>query len=217
MTDRQIIEEIERRFSQNENLHPDNFTIEVNNGYVVLAGAVGYLSQKRDAISTVMGITGVKDVEDQITVVAPALESDPVETRVINALNQQLDFDISELDVTDTAGQLILEGSVEAYWQKLQIEEVAAAVDGVVEIINNIAVVPTARETDETIAAHVLHALERKDTIDAGDIEVEVENGEVFLTGRVPTWISKNSAYETVQHVPGIIEIIDNITVDERM
>jgi osmotically-inducible protein OsmY len=217
MTDRQIIEEIERQFSRNENLHPDDFTIEVDNGNVVLAGAVSYLSQKRDAISTAMGITGVKDVEDQITVVAPALESDPIETRVINALTRQLDFDISELDVTDTAGQLILEGSVGAYRQKLQIEEVAAAVDGVVEIINNITVVPSESESDETIAAHIMHALERRDTIDAGDIEVKVENGEVFLTGRVPTWISKNSAYETVQHVPGIIDIIDNLTIDERM
>ncbi len=217
MTDRKIIEEIEQQFSQKEYIHPEDFTIEVNNGNVVLAGAVSYLSQKRDAISTVMGIKGVRDVEDQITVVAPALESDPVETRAINALNQHLDFDISRLDVTDTAGQLILEGSVEAYWQKLQIEEVAATVDGVIEIINNITVTPSERESDETIATHIMHALERRDNIDAGDIEVEVDNGEVFLTGRVPTWFSKNSAYETVQHVPGITDIIDNISVDERM
>jgi osmotically-inducible protein OsmY len=62
-----------------------------------------------------------------------------------------------------------------------------------------------------------MHVLERRDNVDAEDIEVIVENGVVTLRGSVPTWMSKDSAFEATQQVSGVIDIIDELSIGEMM
>lgn len=116
------------------------------------------------------------------------------------------------MDVDD--GWVTLEGTVDAYWEKLNAENEALGVHGVTGVTNNLAVVPTEDYRDEDIAEEIVSALERKVTVTASDINVKVENGEVTLTGTVDTVAEKNNAYDAARHSPGVVSVENEITLE---
>jgi hypothetical protein len=61
--------------------------------------------------------------------------------------------------------------------------------------------------SDARIREAVCETLADDDQIDATHIEVIVKNGEVILTGRVEDRFTKRRAEDVVEHVPGVIEV----------
>jgi len=67
--------------------------------------------------------------------------------------------------------------------------------------------------TDARIREDVCERLSWDEEVDASEIEVKVENGEVILEGRVATRPMKQLAEDLAQRVPGVIDVRNAIRV----
>ncbi len=70
--------------------------------------------------------------------------------------------------------------------------------------------------SDERIREDVCEALSRHGEIDASEIEVEVENGEVTLTGSVNDRRIKRLAEECVEELSGVRDVTNSIRVSKN-
>jgi hypothetical protein len=54
------------------------------------------------------------------------------------------------------------------------------------------------------------------DQLDAGEIDVQVRNGEVTLTGTVPDKSMKRYAEDAAEQVMGVRDVMNQLRVDDR-
>ncbi|MCF8052085.1 MAG: BON domain-containing protein [Desulfobacterales bacterium] len=98
-------------------------------------------------------------------------------------------------------------------WKKFHAENIAAREPGVIDIRNDLTVVPTKTIADREIADNILASLKRKSVVNEQDVDVRVENGVVNLTGTVPSPIAGRAVKETARYTPGVMQVVDNMTV----
>ena len=68
------------------------------------------------------------------------------------------------------------------------------------------------QRTNADIASEAVRALRLHDEI-PGQVQVAVENGHVTLTGTVEWYLQRQRAEDVVQHVPGVLEVVNHIEV----
>jgi osmotically-inducible protein OsmY len=49
--------------------------------------------------------------------------------------------------------------------------------------------------------------------VEAGDVNVIVENGRVSLTGFVPNWAAWRAVHNTASHTTGVIMVVDKLVI----
>lgn len=69
------------------------------------------------------------------------------------------------------------------------------------------------QRSDQRILDEVCDALHDDDYVDAQDMEVRVENGEVILTGTAPDRFTKRRAEEIADHCPGVHDVHNQLRV----
>jgi osmotically-inducible protein OsmY len=69
------------------------------------------------------------------------------------------------------------------------------------------------KRSDERVRDDVSEVLERHHEIDASEIEVKVENGEVTLSGTVEDRRAKRLAEDIIEGMPGVTEVHNQIRV----
>lgn len=69
------------------------------------------------------------------------------------------------------------------------------------------------KRSDDRILEDVCETLTWDPEIDARDIEVSVEEGEVYLSGTVPDRRTKRWAEQSADEVPGVVDIHNRITI----
>ena len=109
-------------------------------------------------------------------------------------------------------GHLTLTGTVEWLFQKRDAERVARHVRGVKHIFNHITVAPKALERD--VRRRIVQALHRNASLDAGQLAVAVSGETVVLTGRVGTWLQRETAERAAADAPGIVNVDNRIYVE---
>ncbi|MEN0059300.1 MAG: BON domain-containing protein, partial [Bdellovibrio sp.] len=70
--------------------------------------------------------------------------------------------------------------------------------------------------SDDRVKEDVCERLTRHSAIDAADIEVEVKEGEVTLSGSVPERRMKHLAEDCCEHCYGVKEVTNNIRVKKE-
>lgn len=72
------------------------------------------------------------------------------------------------------------------------------------------------RRSDERIREDISDRLMDDPDVDASDISVQVQNGEVTLTGTVASRGQKRCAEDCVEHVSGVREVANNLRVSRH-
>lgn len=72
------------------------------------------------------------------------------------------------------------------------------------------------RRSDERIREDVCEAMSEHPMLDCSDIEVEVEDGEVILSGTIDEWRFKRLAEDIATDVPGVVDVINQVRVRRR-
>ena len=98
-------------------------------------------------------------------------------------------------------------------WRTFPLEELISNIIGVVDVIDELAVVPTENISDEVIAARILEELSDSGIVDPGQVLVEVEDGAVILSGMVKNYAVYNEVCNSARHMSGIRSITNNIAV----
>jgi osmotically-inducible protein OsmY len=190
--------------------------IPVDDGKVTLRGTVPSYRAKMAAAEDAWTVAGVKAVDNQLQVQYPPTSvptDSEIASNIKTVLNWDADIDGSKIDVSVTEGIVTLRGTVDAYWKKFQAQEDAYWMNGTIEVVNELAVVPTHKASDETIARSLEAALERRSNVDVEHVSVAVENGTVTLTGNVPDWSAWNTVYNTALFTTGVSEVRDRLAI----
>ncbi len=113
-------------------------------------------------------------------------------------------------------GIVTLTGTVSTYGARISAQDAAHHVKGVLDVVNDIEVRPSGRQTDTEIAVDVRYALEHHVFIPSERIRTTVSHGLVTLEGEVDLFRDRADAEYAVRHVKGVIGIVDKLTVIKR-
>jgi osmotically-inducible protein OsmY len=122
----------------------------------------------------------------------------------------------SGVNVDTDGGVVTLFGTVSSEDVKRKAESEARNVDGVTRVKNQLQVVSGARERaiesrDEDIAERIEAKLDDEPALQSADIEVEVANGVVRLSGTVETEKERIKAKTLAREVEGVKSIEDDV------
>jgi osmotically-inducible protein OsmY len=194
-----------------------NIAVNVTDGTVTLSGTVPSYADRRNAETDAYFTPGVYKVVDQLEVKHPAgtkIPSDAdIKENIDSAYFWNSSIDSSKINVMVNGGVVTLKGSVDAYWKKLRTEEIASEATGVIDVINELAIVPGGTYTDESIANSIESALARNTTLDVNQINVKVDDGAVTLSGTVPDWYGYRAAQDIANYTYGVTSVKNNLTI----
>lgn len=187
---------------------------KVTDGTVTLSGYARNLHEKHLAELAVKRVAGVAAVANDLQLRPPAGErpSDPQIARAaVAAIKLELPISWEQIRPMVRDGRVVLEGTVEWGFQRERAESAVRKVHGVTELRNSVQVKPTVRAED--IQRRIREAFERNAQIDADHVKVTANGPEVTLSGQVSSWAERDEAKQTAWSAPGVINVIDNLTV----
>lgn len=142
-----------------------------------------------------------------------------IQEDVISQLKWEPFLKASDIGVVVKNGIVTLSGTVANYSQKLAAERAAKKVTGVRGIAEDIqiGVSPVFRKNDTEIAESVLNALKWHSAVPEEKVNVKVEDGIVTLEGEVEWEYQRSSAKDSVDHLLGVRNVVNNISVKPKV
>jgi osmotically-inducible protein OsmY len=234
-SDPNIIEAIQETFLQDPRLLNHDILIKSEEGHVTLSGAVDNLRSKKAAEEDTRNVVGVWQVTNNIQVVPVLMPvRETIQDNIRTAINRNPLLQKYTIQVeSDSAGSATLKGNVNYFFEKLQAEDIASAVTGVVDIANKIEVTkgihmpyafnPETPEypiikkpvikSDEQIKEDVAYQLWWSPFVDRNQITLQVNNGKVTLQGTVNTAFEMDQAVRNA-YEGGAFEVDNQLKVD---
>ena len=138
---------------------------------------------------------------------------------VMNELQWEPSIKAAEIGVGVTDGVVTLSGYVDSYFKKWAAERAASRVFGVKAVAEEIQVryPGSPKRSDEDIARAASDALEWNVAVPHDRVKVQVQDGQVNLSGEVDWWYQKGAAEDAVRKLVGIILLINNITIKPKV
>ncbi len=201
ITDEQIEQAIKDAYLWDPRVYKFNPEISVSNGVVTLKGVVEDLRAKRAAVEDAKNTAGVWHVVNLITV-EPQLDVEDMELqeRVKAAFDRNPFLNDRTIKVYAFDGHVYLTGHVPFYYQKQRAEDVAAQVAGVREVTNELATEDAwVYKEDWELEGDVQRELFWNPLVDEADVNVRVDDGVVFLTGKVNNITEYKAAEEEAE------------------
>ncbi len=120
------------------------------------------------------------------------------------------------VEVTDAVATLT--GSVVSYAQKIAAQEAVHRVAGVLDVANDIEVMPLDNfvRSDTEIARAVRSGLEWDALVPNERIQSTVSDGWVTLEGEVDYWRERTDAEKAIRRLTGVIGVINKITIRKQ-
>ncbi len=209
LDDADIVDAIEDQYFFDHAVNTNKVDVVVNNGIVELTGEVNNIKAKERATSIAELVKGVRSVSNRIEVDPPvSLSDEDVENQVRSALLNDPATDLYELLVSVEDNFVTLSGTVNSYQEKQLAADVAKSVKGVKGLDNLVNVDYKASRNDYEIENEIRAALKWNEKIDDGLIQIDVNDGDVSLSGSVGSAAEKTNALYT-GYVAGV-RSVDN-------
>jgi osmotically-inducible protein OsmY len=216
-SDEQIKLDVVDHLSSDPSVDASEVRVDVSAGGVTLSGTVPMYTARAAATAAAWEIVGVKEVNNLLTVRFPATFAVPADKEIQDSASMTLtwnpDIDDTDIDISVRGGVIEVQGAVDAYWKRWKVENLVSGLAGVMGIENHLTVVPSEKRVDKDIATDIEAALERSLYVNAEDVTVRVQQGEVRLTGSTLTYYGRMRAYEAAANTPGVIDVDNDIVV----
>lgn len=141
------------------------------------------------------------------------LDDQDVADAVENELSYDGVVDVNSIEVNVVDGVVELTGICRNLLARERAAEIAELVKGVRSVTNRIVVKPLEMRSDDVVRADVADALLRDPATDAYELDVDVEDGTVTLTGEVDSWAEKELAERVVKGVRGVTGVDNRVSV----
>ena len=194
MTDMQITDEIEYRFEQYKPLAAQNIEVSTNEGIVILDGNVNHILAKDEVIKITKAIKGVRGVIDRVEVYTPEVNDEELISDVNYALISNPATESFEIQVEANNGHVQLEGDVNSWQEKQLAERIVKGTKGVKSVQNDLIFEWEEDRPDMEIRQDIEERLKADFRVYDGMIEVEVDDGDVTLSGVVGSADEKDRA-----------------------
>lgn len=186
----------------------------IESGRVRIEGEVPLYSRKISAIEAVAQVSGVKDIEDRISVKPEIRRSDAeIEDSVQRALISAAQVPDSSIVVSSKKGRVVLSGNVSALHLAHAAEHAAYTCEGVVFVENLILVDPATARSDVEIAKEAEESLAKEKGIDLSRIILTCISGRLVLRGTVDTLQQKIRVHKAVARTRGVVAINSQVEV----
>lgn len=119
-----------------------------------------------------------------------------------------------KVDVSTSNGIVTLDGTVNNLLAKERAVRVAEIVKGVRAVVNRVEVRPSVTRKDADIESDVEVALLNDPATESYELTVNVDDGQVRLSGSVDSYQEKDLAHRVAKGVRGVVGVEDDVTVD---
>ena len=194
----------------------DDADIHVVNisGDVALNGTVASYPQYLEAAAAAQRVGGVKDVHNHLQVVLSVGDYRD-DAMLTTAANNALALNVTVPDgveATASDGNLTLTGTVSYGTERAAAEQAVSVLVGVRNVRNGIEITYDLDPVD--VDLHVQEALERYALVpDDSDVEVDISNSVIKLTGHVRTWAEHDAVIGAAWMADGVIEVRDDLAI----
>jgi osmotically-inducible protein OsmY len=117
----------------------DAVQVKVQKGWITLTGTVHWHFQKAAAEDAVRKLSGVVGVTNLIEVKA-AVQADDVKKRIENALKRNAEIEAGGIQIKVTDNKVVLDGHVNSWHERTQVERAAWSVPGVTSVEDHLAI-----------------------------------------------------------------------------
>jgi osmotically-inducible protein OsmY len=185
----------------------DAIDVRVTQRIVSLEGETDTLLEKDRAVTRARYVRGVRAVDDRL-VVAPSTRGDfAIGRDVEQALIVDPAVEAYEIRPEVKRGVVTLRGTVGSKVEKALASTSASGVAGVRAVRNELDVSMGASRTDMEIGADVRGRLDADPLVDATDVSVRVDRGEVRLLGSVGT-MAERARVASDAWVDGVRDVV---------
>ncbi len=146
---------------------------------------------------------------------AQGLKPREIESAIRTQLKHERGVPAQLIQVTVEEKTAILDGTVDNILARERAAEVAGSIRGVRAVVNQIDIQPEDRE-DEALKDDIREALAIDPAAEAFEVEVQVRNGAVTLTGDVDSWAEKRLVGKVAKGVRGVEKLTNNLVVESR-
>jgi osmotically-inducible protein OsmY len=190
--------------------------VAVEDGIVTLTGEVSTFAEKWNAERAVERVEGVRAIVNKIEVRIVGDYSDAdIAREAADALRWNLMVPPGKVIPKVENGYITLTGEFNYDFQRRAAEKAVRYIPGVKGVINLITIKPKveAEEIKKSIKQQIDEALKRMATVDAENIQVEVQGSEIILRGTVRSWAERHEAEKAAWSAPGVTSVKNYITV----
>lgn len=208
---------IKDAFARDPRVSPFALEVSVEKGTVTLHGVVDNLKAKEAAAHDARNTLGVWRVRNLMKVRPEEVPADAVLVeRVKDVVARDSYLDLSRLEVSARHGCVYLSGTTRTSFEKRRGGSLAAGVQGVVCVRNNVRAAHVwVWKPDWEIHQDVRDQLFWSPFVDEDRVRVQVTDGIVTLTGEVATWGERQSAEENA-YEGGAKAVNTRLTVANR-
>ncbi len=192
-----------------------NILVEVSDGHVRLLGKVLSWSERLWAAEDAARIKGVCTVQNELAIEPEVLRRDEDIARdVRGALNRDRRLDVDRIEVVVHKGIVTLKGEVRTVAERRAAMEAVWYTAGLVDMVDELRVVPVSSRPDAQIASDVRTVLLVTDGIlDPLRIGAEVKGGTVYLRGGVEHELERHTVLAAARLVAGVVDVIDELVI----
>jgi len=213
-----IKDHIIRHLKWDHSLKGSHINVDYIERTAILTGTVPNLVAHETAERDAQGIPGVDRVDNRLLVKLnhhhPNKLDAELEADIQRVIACAADIDSRQIKVLVQDGIVTLKGGIDSFWKKTRIEDLASSVEGVLEIKNEIRVLPVDKTPDILIKKDIVSALERMEVEGLNNIKVDVADGVVNISGQVPTWSVLFDVEDTARFTSGVVEVKNNLAVE---
>jgi len=134
---------------------------------------------------------------------------------VLDELDWDPEVEAAKVGIEVTDGAVTMTGAVASYRQQEAARAAAKRVNGVRALVDRLEVeLPEQhRLSDEGLAERIAHVLSANVSSAGRNIQADVENGIVTLSGELEHHHQRRNILKNIAHVAGIADVVDAMTV----
>lgn len=201
-----------------ESMHNSSLgiNVQVEKGYVTLTGIVDVLSEKEYAERLVNSVSGIKGVNNALTVgMDGEITDEQITQQVIGKFLSEPQLEAQEIGAATKRGVVSLQGRVKTLAEANIARELASTVMGVKDVVMTQLKIGDNLEgphDDATITNAVEVALSASDEVSARDVVTSCRHGILYLDGAVDTPAQKIAAGRLATTVPGVRRVVNRLS-----
>ncbi len=192
----EITSAINTRLITERMIKAHNIDVSTVDGIVTLTGEVNHILAEDRAVRIANSIKGVRAVVNQLHVRPmpdredSSIKSDIKQTLLLDPATESFDIDVT----VNNGGSVVLEGTVESWAEKNLVEKAAKSVKGVTLVENKVVIEYPEKRSDYELKKEIERRLLYDIWVNDYLVDVEVNNGDVKLSGAVGSLAEKQSA-----------------------
>lgn len=215
-TNEELQKDVQNAIKWEPLLHAAEIGVSVKDGVVTLTGNVDNYTKKTEAENAAKNVIGVKVVVEKIIVKFDSKfatkDDNDIAKEILNAYKWNWEVPNDKVKVKVENGWVTLEGELNWNYQKIAAKNAVSKLMGVMGVFNNITI--KSESQDKVEKDNIVDALNRNWSLREQDIEVEVSNHKVTLTGMVNSWYQKDEAARIAWSAPGVWTVDNELEIE---